>query len=367
MAGALLEACISLARPFPLTGCESVEPSTQTAQSTSGAPGWYEDPSLQRRRRGGWWSEIGREICEQRVTPCARHGVLGFQFELATDDATTAEILSELYSDLDRLHSSVPAKSIYVLKDCHRGRERYRVWADGSPIGSGNRFDLALSYVSWLVNRGVVTHSRDDLLFHAAVATCGDEGVLLPAAMESGKTTLVAGLVASGLSYLSDEVGALDLASLDLKAYPKPLSVDPGSYAVLDGLSANPGATFGARTSRQWQVPPRLLAPGACCAKRARLSKVVFPRYQNAAPTALNPVARVDALGRLVQNSFNFSDRPAEHLRALGDVLEEADCYELVSGDLASACDAILGLYGMSPEESSLTSLLGARVEAGEV
>lgn len=339
--------------------------STETLQDAGTAPGWYEDPSLPHRRRGGFWSVVGRQVCESQTLPCVRHRALGFEFELSTNDSATAEVLTGLYSELDALGSSARASSIYVLKGSPRDQERFRVWADGSPIGSGSRFDLALSYISWLVNRGVVTHSREDLLFHAAVAAWGGEGVLLPAAMESGKTTLVAGLLACGLSYFSDEVGALDIQRLELKAYPKPLSVDPGSYGVLERLLETPGPTFGQRGARQWQVPPNVLQREAVSSRRARLSKVVFPRYEAGAPTTLTPVARAEALVMLVKNSFNFSDRPGEHLEALGKVLEDADCYQLVTGSLPEACRAVLGLFGAGGFADSLARLTDACTEGG--
>ena len=90
--------------------------------------------------------------------------------------------------------------------------------------------------MTWLVRdvtRGAAEAGRDHLLIHAAGVQDGMRGVLLPGPSGSGKSTLAAGLVRSGLAYLSDELVALEVGSGHLLPYAKPISLKRGSFGVL--------------------------------------------------------------------------------------------------------------------------------------
>ena len=101
--------------------------------------------------------------------------------------------------------------------------------------------------------------------------------------MESGKTTLTTGLVRAGFCYLTDEAVSFDWETGVIEPFPKPLSIDPGSWFLFPelepppppgehGTSGRPVA--GARGVRSG--PMRVV--GRPC--RARF--VVFPRTTTA-------------------------------------------------------------------------------------
>ena len=79
----------------------------------------------------------------------------------------------------------------------------------------------ALAIPEW---HGVVCHA-------GGVARDGS-GVMLPAEPESGKTTLTAGLVRHGFDYLTDEGVAFRPGTNIVEPYPKPLSIDVGSWPL---------------------------------------------------------------------------------------------------------------------------------------
>lgn len=84
--------------------------------------------------------------------------------------------------------------------------------------------------------------SHDRAVLHAgAVRTPRGEVLLVPGAVDAGKSTLIGALVRSGCDYLGDESIAVRPGTLDLIAYPKPLTLDATSRSVL-GLppSADP-------------------------------------------------------------------------------------------------------------------------------
>lgn len=220
---------------------------------------------------------------------------------------------------------------------------------DSAPVAQ------AIAVLLWDLNRRVVEASPRWLRLHAAGACRGDQAVLLPAAMESGKTTLVAGLLQRGFDYLSDEVVALGREDLRAVPYPKPLSVDPGSWEVLGDLE--PAVEPGVRPllPRQWQVPAssigaRVADPGASPAV------VVFPRYDPALPTRLQPLPAAEVAMRLVDCVFAF-DGQAD-LPAIGRIAERCPGYHLDVSDLAAACDLV--------EEALRTATSPTRVTAEE-
>src|SRR5205814_9867785 len=83
------------------------------------------------------------------------------------------------------------------------------------------------------INASVVhASSARHVLFHSSGAASGDRCAIFPAQAGAGKTTLVAGLVGAGLSYVTDEAVALDIESGLVRPFPKPLSIKRGSWAV---------------------------------------------------------------------------------------------------------------------------------------
>ena len=97
----------------------------------------------------------------------------------------------------------------------------------------------------------------------------------MPAASGSGKSTLTAGLARAGLGYLSDELVALELDGAvpgRLLPYPKPITVKPGSFAVLADMDPGPfgDGWFGEAPGGRVAGPGRARAPAGGSGTRAR-------------------------------------------------------------------------------------------------
>jgi hypothetical protein len=195
----------------------------------------------------------------------------------------------------------------------------------------------AVGIVLGNVNRQAVrTASRERVVFHAACADRDGVGVILAAPMDSGKTTTVAGLLRAGFAYLTDEAIALDRTSLMLHGYPKPLSIDQGSWEALAHLAPHDKDLF----RLQWQVPGSR-AGSAGCADLTRAGVVVFLRYVKGGQTRIRPVGRAEMLVDLSKLIFNFDEDPRRCLEATADMLRHCDTYRLEIGSLASAVRAI--------------------------
>lgn len=263
------------------------------------------------------------------------YGALEHRFQIECDRPEIARWLTDV---LVPLRSDEPALATYRLV----GAEPTRLLFDGEPVAEG-RPSHVLGMLLWHVNREAVARSPNLVRVHAAAAARGDDAVLLPAEMEAGKTTLVAGLVQRGLSYLSDEVAAIEPVSLRLRAYPKPLSIDPGSWEVLAGLRPRAAPEHDGLLPQQWIVPAGDIRPGAERAS-AQPRLLVAPRYEAGAVTSIAPLGRADAFLHVAASTFELRATAERDLRVLEQVVRRCSCYRLVVGDLDAACAAVFEL-----------------------
>lgn len=195
----------------------------------------------------------------------------------------------------------------------------------------------------WHVNRGVVEHSADHVLLHASAAERDGAAVVMSAPTESGKTTLVAGLVQAGLRYLTDETVAIRPEDGTITPYPKALSVDEGSWEILAHLRPDLRPDMAHLLGAQWQVPPETVRPDAV-GSRAVPQILVLPRYVRGAATVLTPVTRAAALFEVLGQVFEPDRARGRDLRVLAEVVRGCETYRLVTGSLDEAVVALLGV-----------------------
>lgn len=267
---------------------------------------------------------------------------LGHAFRVLTSDHDVGAYLDHVYSGLAA--SGVPSGSVTTYQVMTTGDEPwpYSLHVDGQRIGSGSG-SYILDYLFWHVNRQTVERSGDLVLLHAAGVERNGVCIVLPAPMESGKTTLAAGLVRRGFRYYTDEAVAIEPATLTVRPFAKPLSVDPGSWKVLADLEPTDHEVIRSLRPNQWQIPVTSIAPDALAQPRQpRL--VISPTYREASDTELRPTERAQMLLHLMDLTFDFRAHPARNLDVLRSVLLDCDCYHLTVGDLDAACTAISNL-----------------------
>lgn len=182
-------------------------------------------------------------------------------------------------------------------------------------------------------------------LVHAGAVERSGAGVVLPAPMEAGKTTLTAGLVRAGFRYLTDEAAVVERATATLLPYPKPLSLDRGSWPLFPELEPHDPFPDDAYKRTQWQVPAvdiRADALAGPCPARF----VVFPTYRAGAETRLEPLTRAEALLELTRNTFRFDQEGRPTFTLLAEVVRGAEVFRLPVGDLDDAVAEISRLVG---------------------
>jgi hypothetical protein len=207
--------------------------------------------------------------------------------------------------------------------------------------GSASVGALAGTFVHHLNRKAI--DAEYGVMCHAGGVERAGIGIVLPAHMESGKTTLTAGLVRAGFSYLTDEAVSFDPTSGLIEPFPKPLSIDNGSQHLFPELEPAPAPGDDRAPSDQWQVPPDSIRPDAV-GTRCQARFIVFPKYEEGGATELVPLSRAAALVELATNTFEFRDHPCRSLDALAGVVEGARCFRLAVASLDDACDVVTNL-----------------------
>jgi hypothetical protein len=267
---------------------------------------------------------------------------LDLEFSVRTASADLSDYLESILEPLAAGRSAGRLQQVFsVVDDGERFKRRYAVYRDGQPIIRTPSEPQALLYLLWQLNRAVVTASDRYLLVHAAAATYGGSAILLPASMNAGKTTLVAGLVQRGFGYLTDEAAAIDPQTLMVDPFPKPLSIELGSWEALEALRPALDQRFMRFAEDQWYVVPDAIRPGAVAVpSEPRL--IVTPRFEPAAKTTIEPMSRAEGVLMLAENSFNFASHKGAGLETLAAVVRKCTCYRLTSGSLEEACAEIM-------------------------
>lgn len=188
-----------------------------------------------------------------------------------------------------------------------------------------------LQHGLWAINQAVQKRVRDYLLLHAgAVARDGKVG-FLPAAMESGKSSLVLALLQLGFEYLSDEFGAIDPVTGYAYPVPKRLSLGWHSLSLFPGLEDRLADRDGLNSS----VPTRFVRPedvGSTEASSGGVEWLVFPTPVFDSPARLVPISSAEAVKAMAECSFNLYRYQERGVILLSRIAQGASAYRLEGG-----------------------------------
>ena len=141
--------------------------------------------------------------------------------------------------------------------------------------------------------------AKYDVAFHAAMVADDNQGILLCAPRESGKSTLTASLVARGFNLLTDEPALLHLDTSAVSSLLLPVSLKEGSWEILH--REWPQLKEAPVHMRSDGVRLRLLHPPQMrfSARPQRLTHFVFPEYNPSLPAHVEQLSPLRTLGLL--------------------------------------------------------------------
>ena len=276
---------------------------------------------------------------------------LGYDFAVRATSEALGAYLEQLLASFTS-PGPEPLHLYSFIDEPDRPDERYVIYRDGEHVVTTAYASTALRHLLWDINRRVVEETPNLLLLHASAAEHRGRAVIFPAEMDSGKTTLVAGLVRAGLRYLTDETVAIDGETLAVHPYPKPLSLDPGSWKVLPDLRPDLDPELEPFARGQWHVDPGSIRADAV-APPVEVGFVIVPRYERGGGTELVPMPREEALLLLASSSFNIDRFGSERgLQVMAAVVRRSACYRLTIDDLDVACELILTAVDAQPTDA---------------
>jgi hypothetical protein len=174
---------------------------------------------------------------------------------------------------------------------------------------------------------------RPDLYFiHSAVLEFAGRAIMLVAASGSGKSMTTWALLHHGFRYLSDELGPVDLETLQVYPYPHALCLKekpPGSYPLPQKTLYMPHSLH----------VPTTEFPSGVSKGPVRLAALFFLRYQ---PRSSGPVLRslsgAEAGARLFAQALNPLAHAGDGLDGAIAIATKCVCFELVTADLSATC-----------------------------
>ena len=195
---------------------------------------------------------------------------------------------------------------------------------------------LALALLEWGLNYCVFTEAHQYLLFHSAVVERHGKAMVLAAPPGSGKSTLCAAMIHRGWRLFSDEIGLLRRQDGMLTPIPRPVNLKAGSIPVIRSFA--PEAKFGPILPQTRKGTITHIRPPSDSVDRAGQTAqpawVVFPTYQQGAPTQLLEMPRSRALLRLAHSAFNYNLLGVRGFEMLADLIDTCSCYELTYSNL---------------------------------
>lgn len=175
--------------------------------------------------------------------------------------------------EVDRLYS------VWCGRDKGRVRGLSLVYADAILVGRARARDLAYAALGRDLKIFVAQFATREVLVHAGVVAWNGAAIVLPGRSESGKSTMVASLLAAGAAYYSDEYAVVRDGRI--WPYPAPLHLRGADGAGERWIEVDRelGATVGRRPLRPALVllteyqrggfwrEPRRLSTGAAVAE----------------------------------------------------------------------------------------------------
>lgn len=262
----------------------------------------------------------------------------GQRWSLRTPHAELAAFLAEMYAPM-LAHNRRDRNGVVFSVLPPDGDRLGVVLRDGRVLVERPTPSATLGTLIWAINRHVIDDSARPLILHAAAAAKDGSVVVLPAPMESGKTTLVTGLLDRGWDYLTDEAAAIHPDGT-VEGYPKPLSIDPGSWEVLRHHEPRVEPSIADYLERQWQVAPSSFT-GVVRSGPVRV--IAFPSYRHGQNTAVREVPPAEALLRMANCSFQTrtASFDARMVRQLAKLVESTIVLEITGGHLEGSCEAL--------------------------
>ncbi len=148
-------------------------------------------------------------------------------------------------------------------------------------------------------------------------------------------------MLQSGFDYLSDELSPVDIHTGEVEPFSKPISLK--STSVFPEVLSQNAIGWGPAVSDAesvWYVNPNSVRLESS-PRPVPVKYVFFPMYDGNGNPRLRVLDKEEAARRLLECSANFHLFGGRGLRLVSKLADEAECYDLSSGDLKKTVELI--------------------------
>jgi hypothetical protein len=260
---------------------------------------------------------------------------IGCGVEIECRDVRAWNLLIANYGHMGQRRSAAPRPKLRYVVDSGVRPAGFSICRRGcGPLAAADDSEFLFLFEKDLTIE--LQKLRRDLYFlHAAALEFAGKALLLAAASGQGKSTTTLGLLHHGYRYLSDELGPVDLARMEVYPYPHALCLKqepPGGHPI-------PAPVL--RTSRTFHIPARHL-PSPVVLKPTPLTTIFLLEYCPAAKSsALEAISTGEAAARLFTHALNPLAHADDGLEGVLEIARKIRCFRLRSADLHSTCRLI--------------------------
>jgi hypothetical protein len=266
---------------------------------------------------------------------------LSYSFGVRSDVSVVSSRLERLLQPFEAQLGDTDVATYAISSSVNGGGEEVlSVHRNGRRLVHGCAEGTVLDWILWDVNRRALARVEGFLVLHAGAVARDGRALIISAAPDSGKTTLTAGLVAAGFSYLSDEAVLLDPRTGFVHPFPRALWMDERSVRLIPGLIDRIPSVFRDDPRPAHPIPHVDIRDGAV-GEACPIGWVISPEYRPGADVELASMTRAEAVAALARNSFNFPRFGGTGLRVLEEATRAAGFHRLRMGDLADAVQTV--------------------------
>lgn len=198
----------------------------------------------------------------------------------------------------------------------------WQLRCDGTCVSAFDRLEDTVDAFENHAKILTATRAQGRLFVHAGAVSSRGRGIVIPGRSRSGKTTLVAALIAAGAELCSDEFAVLD-ADGSLHPFPLPLSIRSTASRPAGRFTA---ASLGARAA-DTPVP---------------VSLIIVTEYRPGGRWRPRPLSPGHALLALMNNTVAARQSPQVAMAVLRQAVDHAAAIASVRGEARRAAAAIL-------------------------
>ena len=260
-------------------------------------------------------------------------------------ESNDQNLLKRLHTCLSHLEDNLTGPITGTVRLC-KDDTGYSLYKNSEKIHSpGSENDLIVQALWEIIEIGCRLPGRLMTVHGGAVAK-DDTCCILAGAGGSGKTTLTAGLVASGFMLVADDVIPVASGNGQLAPVPMSMCIKKGSWTVLDYLypEANQFPVYQrfGKTVR-FYPPPSAAVPDTTC--RFLANAVLFPSYSPSGTPQITPMAPDEILEKLVQTRSIIDSWTPEKLKGVSAWVSGLKGYRVAYPDLHSAMNLVQQLF----------------------